>query len=194
MYIEPCCVGRQLPNLLRENAGNVVFFQTSGDVTIAQFMEAVSCMVQAPYVMLLQVPEIDEATLKTIRYYFQRDWQGGLLLLTHDDQSEQVKTILADYLDRIQYAYDPLVADGQIAFARLTTDGISSVIIQGAMLGAKDFSLSLYAGYCGYSCQCAERASINVWRSATSAAIAKLRTRPTIKATHALVTSVVDYH
>ena len=194
MYIEPCCVDRQLPNLLRENAGNAVFFQTSGDITIAQLMQAVSCMVQAPYVMLLQVPEIDDATLKTIRYYFQREWQGGLLLLTHDDQSEQIKNLLADYLDRIQYAYDPLVADGQLAFARLATDGILSVIIQGAMLGAKDFSLSLYAGYYGYSRQCAERASLNVWRSATSAAISKLRTRPTIKATHALVTSVLDYH
>ena len=115
MYIEPCCVDRQLPNLLQSNVGQPVFFQTSGDITIARFMQAVSCMVDAPFVMLLQVPTVDSDTLNTIRYYFQREWQGGLLLLTHDDQTEQVRSALGDVIDRVQYAYDPLVIDGQIA-------------------------------------------------------------------------------
>lgn len=194
MYIEPCCVDRQLPNLLQGNVGQPVFFQTSGDITIARFMQAVSCMVDAPFVMLLQVPTVDSDTLNTIRYYFQRGWQGGLLLLTHDDQTEQVKAALGDVIDRVQYAYDPLVVDGQIAFASLTGDKIKSVILQGAMLDKKDFSLSLYTGYYGYSVPGTDSAKINPWRNATEAMMAKLHTRPTIKATHALVTSVVDWH
>lgn len=187
MYIEPCCVDRQLPSLLRQHVNYPVYFQTSGDITIARFMQAISSMVDAPFVLNLTVNEIDQATLQTIHYYFSRKWLSGLLLLTNADQSELVRQTIGDaYIANVQYACDPLIADGQCAFlGPLLTDNNGNsyrkdIILQGAMLTEKDFSLSLYSASFSVTDGKSDK---SLWAQAVAPAISKLRIKPIITAT-----------
>lgn len=198
MYIEPCCVDRQLPSLLRQNKGNGVFFQTSGDVTVTRFMQAVSCMVEPKFAMLLAIPEIDRPTLQTIRYYFTRDWQGALLLLTQKDQTELVRDVMSDVIDNVQYAFHDSVADGMVAF--LGKDIAKSfpslsfqrehVIIQGAMLLEKDPALTLYSAAYGSSDGVMNNSQ---WSQATAPAISRLRINPAIEATGDIAISALKW-
>lgn len=201
MYIEPCCIDRQLPSLLKRHAGNAVFYQTSGDITVLRYLQAVSSMVDDPFTLLLVIPEIDRSTLQTIRYYHQRGWLAALLLLTTSDQSGLVKDVLgSDLLSSSQYACDPLVADGLLAFlgkskrSAIHNDILlrKQVIIQGAMLAENDFSLSLYAG--SYSTGNDRTASEkDIWQSATAAVISKLRLKPVISSEDSVVKEALEW-
>lgn len=189
MYIEPCCVDRQLPQLLREHVNHAVFFQTSGDVTVMKFMQAVSSMVSAPYTMVLVIPEIDRALLRTINYYFQRNWQGGLILLTKQDQSELIKSVLSsDILNKVQYTNDKLVSNSLLGFLgqpftrsdQPQRQLRESVVIQGEMLSKKDFSFSLYAGSFAIDDGTSDK---SLWSLAVAPVISKLKVKPLISAT-----------
>lgn len=197
MYIEPCCIDRQLPVQLRQKFGSPMYFQTSGDVTISRFMQALSSMVDAPFVMFLQLPEPDRATLQTIRYYHQRGWLKGLLLLTNADQSSLLtETLGDDLLKATQYACDPLIIDGQLAFLGATHTNANnqqyrdSLIVQGAMLGEKDFSLSLYTASIERSDGQRED---SLWQSALAPAISKLRTKPVLTSADAEINAALAW-
>ena len=166
-YIEPCCIDRQLPKLMKEAKGGFCFFQTSGDVTLEKLLNAMSHLAGNEHVLVLTVAEVDVMMLRTLAYYFRRGWTKALLLLTQHDQRELIEGELGGYLDRVHYAVDPLVIDGQVAVI-----GSSALIIQGAMLGQADFSLSLYAAWTGSDAE--------VVRSALDPMIAKLKTKALI--------------
>lgn len=152
-YIEPCCCDRQLPVLLRER--RTAFFQTNGDVTVQKFMGAVGCMAGQPSELWLMLPAVDFALLRTLRQWFQRGWISSLHLLTQENQETEVMAELGEAAlantpaectaGAVDYAHDPLVIDGLLAFI-----GPEHVVaIQGAMLTKVDFSLSLYAASFG---------------------------------------------
>lgn len=193
MYIEPCCIDNQLPQLLKQAPYGFVFFQTNGDVTLEKLLGAVSHMAGNEHVIILTVPEVDVMMLRTMAYYFRRGWMRALLLLTASSQRDLIEGELAGYLDRVQYAVDPLVLDGQVALmgcqttpapprsaSPLATDeGRKNsggeekyLVIQGAMLGQADFSLSLYCAWLGTRADMLE--------AAVSPLIAKLKTKPVI--------------
>jgi len=177
MYIEPCCIDRQLPTLIRDSKGGFCFFQTSGDCTLQKLLDAVSRMAgDNGHVLVLTVGEVDEPMLRTLAYYFRRGWTRALLLLTATAQTELVERELAPYMDRVHYAADPLVIDGQVAVVGCPTGDATApaktLIIQGAILGKADFSLSLYAAWLG--------TNADIIRSALDPAIAKLKTKPVI--------------
>lgn len=167
MYIEPCCIDKQLPKLMKEAKGGFCFFQTSGDVTLEKLLGSVSHLAGNEHVMVLTVAEVDVMMLRTLAYYFRRGWTKALLLLTQHSQKELIEGELSDYLDRVHYAVDPLVIDGQLAVI-----GSSYLIIQGAMLSQADFSLSLYAAWLG--------SDADVVLSALDPVIAKLKTKALI--------------
>ena len=146
-YIEPCCCDKQLPALLRER--RTAFFQTNGDVTVQKFMGAVGRMAGQPSELWLMLPAVDLALLRTLRQWFQRGWINSLHLLTQENQETMVMGELGETAEgtaaAVDYAHDPLVLDGLMAFIG-TTDVVA---IQGAMLTQVDFSLSLYAAAFG---------------------------------------------
>lgn len=154
-YIEPCCCDKQLPALLRER--RTAFFQTNGDVTVQKFMRAVGRMAGQPSELWLMMPQVDLALLRTLRQWFQRGWINSLHLLTQENQEKMVMDELAEAVQTaavaqqpteqvvVDYAHDPLVLDGLMAFIGPT----DVVAIQGAMLTQVDFSLSLYAAAFG---------------------------------------------
>ena len=181
MYIEPCCIDKQLPALIRRSQGGFCFFQTNGDCDLKKLLDSVSHMASGVggHVLVLTVPEVDITMLRTLAYYFRRGWTRALLLLTRAVQTELVQTELADYIDHIHYAADPLIIDGQLAILSTSTvpepaegQGSSGLIIQGAMLSQPDFSLSLYSAWLG--------TDRDIIRSAIDPAIAKLKAKPQI--------------
>ena len=201
MYIEPCCIDKQLPALIRRSQGGFCFFQTNGDCDLKKLLDSVSHMASGVggHVLVLTVPEVDITMLRTLAYYFRRGWTRALLLLTCAVQTELVQTELADYIDHIHYAADPLIIDGQLAILSaltvpvvrqahqpdtvpepaaldqrsLATEGTQEgLIIQGAMLSQPDFSLSLYSAWLG--------TDRDIIRSAIDPAIAKLKAKPQI--------------
>lgn len=200
MWVQPCCIHNELPKLLREAKGGFCFFQTNGDCTLSKVLNAVSSMVgNDGHVMVLTVSEVDVMMLRTLEQYLRREWSKAVLLLTAKSQEALVRSELGGYLKRVHYAVDPMVVDGQIALLgcpKGDTDGdrprsdikditegsvptvsvpTVSLIIQGAMLGQVDFSLSLYAAWLGKDKE--------VVKSAINPIVAKLKTK-----------AVIDHH
>ena len=177
-YIEPCCIDRQLPGLIKQSRAGFCFFQTNGDVTLEKFLGAVSHMASGVggHVLMLTVPEVDIPMLRTLAYYFRRGWTQALLLLTREAQTALIESELADYLASVHYAADPLIIDGQLAIiesvasAAVPQQPAKALIIQGAMLSQPDFSLSLYTAWLG--------TDTDTIRAAIDPAIAKLKTKP----------------
>ena len=123
MYIEPCCIDKQLPALIRRSQGGFCFFQTNGDCDLKKLLDSVSHMASGVggHVLVLTAPEVDITMLRTLAYYFRRGWTRALLLLTRAVQTELIQTELADYIDHIHYAADPLIIDGQLAILSTST-------------------------------------------------------------------------
>ena len=177
-YIEPCCIDRQLPGLIKQSRAGFCFFQTNGDVTLEKLLGAVSHMASGAggHILMLTVPEVDIPMLRTLAYYFRRGWTQALLLLTREAQTALIESELADYLASVHYAADPLIIDGQLAIiesvasAAVPQQPAKALIIQGAMLSQPDFSLSLYAAWLG--------SDTDTIRAALDPAIAKLKTKP----------------
>ena len=143
MYIEPCCIDHQLPKFLRDGGR---FFQTSGDITMRHFLDAVSYMCGNELELTLVVPAFDGISLHTFNHYFNRGWLKSLSLLTAVDQSDLLTEMLdPGILANTTYAFDPLVADNLLYIH----GSDNSVIIQGAMLSRPVFLLTLYAAYLG---------------------------------------------
>ena len=207
-YIEPCCIDRQLPGLIKQSRAGFSFFQTSGDVTLEKLLGAVSHMASGVggHVLMLTVPEVDIPMLRTLAYYFRRGWTQALLLLTREAQTALIESELADYLASVHYAADPLIIDGQLAIMEVKAQGeadtaqaeaesvasaavpqqpAKALIIQGAMLSQPDFSLSLYCAWLG--------TDPDTIRAALDPAIAKLKTKPLIdRSQQPLIARVLD--
>lgn len=162
MYIEPCCIARQLPKLIREG---ISFFQTSGDICVRDFLQAVSSMCGTDLHLTLMLPAADAQLVRTLAHYFFQEWITRLTLLTHDDQTGLLTAGLAQYADRIEYVHDPLILDGLLCIRG--TDG--TLIMQGAMLPQIDYGFSLYSVWFGRD--------KDVVEAATEAVKAKVRVK-----------------
>jgi len=179
-YIESCCIERLLPPMLKQ--GGTCFFQTNGDITLQKLMDATVSMVGSRHTLILTVAELDAGIIRTLEQYLRREWTAALMLLTRTPQTSLIETELQPYLDRIHYACDPLIIDGQLAVlgtgswdeqseAQVPVP-MTALVIQGAILGQPDFSLSLYTAWLG--------TDTAVLKSAIDPAIAKLKTKPAI--------------
>lgn len=142
MYIQPCCIEKELPDLLKKQP--FCFFQSNGDWVTKDIMKAISFMIPHA-VVLLAIPVIDVFLLRTLRTYLSKGWYRGLVLLTSEPQSDLVKSEMSNMLPLVTYANNNQIQDGLLAL----TDFRNYLVIQGAMLTEKDFSLCSYAGYFG---------------------------------------------
>lgn len=140
-YVEPCCCERQLPKLLREKT---IFFQTSGDVTVAHLMKSIGCLVTGRHAMWLVAPDVDVKLLRVIRHWFAREWIYGLHLITNVPRYALVGEELKE-CPNVEYIADDMIVDGLLAFV----GEHDSVAVQGAMLLEKQFSTRMYAGWYG---------------------------------------------
>lgn len=83
-YIEPCCVGKHLPPLLR--AQSLVTFQTNGDVTFEQFLRAISPVAGNEIAIRVMVPAVDIEMMRVLAWYARRCWLQALQVATAECQ------------------------------------------------------------------------------------------------------------
>ena len=94
MFLEPCCIENQLPQLLRRERGHALF-QTNGDVTIEKLMQAACCMASGGFgEYWIVVREADIVLMRTLAHWIDRGWIRRLCLLTETDQRTLVATEL----------------------------------------------------------------------------------------------------
>lgn len=142
MYMEPCCIARRLPALLKEQGGRTLY-QTNGDVTVAKMMKELSSIVGPSHVLTFVRPTLTDGLLKTLRYYLMRGWTTEVRILTSEDQYQTVSEALKEHLTAVTYATDPLVDGvGMIAF---TGERGLTLAIQGPMLEEVQPQTCLYA-------------------------------------------------
>lgn len=177
MYIQPCCIEKELPELLRKQP--FAFFQSNGDWTTADLMKAVSCMVQNA-LCILSLPEVDVYLLRTLRTYLSKGWFRGLVLITAEPQAELVKSEMGGMLQLVTYVNNYQIQDGMFAL----TDFLNFIVIQGAMLTEKDFSLCLYSAYRGKD--------PNVFASAVESLTTKAKIGAFIKSQNEDIKSLLD--
>lgn len=165
MYIQPCCIDRELPSLLRSREYS--FFQSNGDWTLQQLMKAVSRLVTPCDEAIIACASIDAFHLRTLVTYLGKSWYGSVRMLTRGNQKELVKGLFTGYGDRITYAIDKQVVDGLFALS----GGDRYLVIQGPLLMENDFTLCQYAAYYG--------SSEEVWKQALEAIQPKLKLHKT---------------
>lgn len=161
MYIQPCCIDKELPALLR--AQPHCFFQSNGDWVIDDLLKGIGSLVPSA-VALIAMPEVDVYTLRLLRTYLSKDWFRAVVLITGEAQTTLVEEELSGYVGRYTYATNAQVMDGLVAL----TDFTNHLVVQGPVLTEKDFSLCQFAAYYGR-----EAAS---FYQATEALIAKVKT------------------
>lgn len=79
--MEPCCIERTLPMLLRKNGGWMPW-QSNGDITFAHILKALSCLAASPLEITLVTKTTTLPVLRTLKWYHQRGWLQKLTILT----------------------------------------------------------------------------------------------------------------
>lgn len=131
MFLEPCCIENQLPQLLRRERGNALF-QTNGDVTIEKLMQAACCMASGGFgEYWICIREVDVVLMRFLRHWMNRGWIRELRLLTVGDQREMVASELGEELMK-QTDYGWREGLGLEAFC--VVGDRESMVVQGEML------------------------------------------------------------
>ena len=177
MYIQPCCIEKELPQLLKQQS--FCFFQSNGDWQVTDLMKSVSCLIPHSLI-LLAIPEVDVFLLRTIRTYLSKGWYRGFVLLTSSPQAELVKSEMGNLIQLVSYANHYQVQDGMLAL----TDFNKYLVIQGAMLLEKDFSLCKYTAYYG--------TEPRLFASAIEAETARVKMGAFIKSPYEDIKSLLD--
>jgi len=176
-YIEPCCIDKQLPPVLKQP---FAFFQSGGDWTVIDLMKAASYLVEKA-VCVLVIPEVDVFLLRKLNTYLVKGWYEGVVLLTNTNQADLVLSEFGSNISQVHYATSAQVADGQFALTNFS----NHLLVQGPMLLEKDFILSNYSSYSG--------GSSSLFKAALEAAIPKLRLHPLIESDNEQVKNLLDF-
>lgn len=137
--MEPCCVERTLPMLLRKNNGWLPW-QTNGDVTADKILKAVAHLAGNEIRLTVVAVAVDVALLRTLAWYFRRGWLKSLTVLTQHDQSELVKNELKDYIAAVEPVAHPDVTDDML----IIEGEEQTVVVQGRLL------TEVTPGHCQY--------------------------------------------
>ncbi len=177
MYIQPCCIDRQLPEVLRKQ--KISFFQSMGDWTTQDLMKAVSCLVMEDCVAIMAIYKVDVYLLRTLRTYLAKGWYKGVVLLTHDDQTELIKGELSAYLPKVCYAHNKQIYESAFQL----TNGHQFLTIIGDLLLENDMHFHYYSA--SYDTN-RER-----FYEMASPFFARVKTSPAIKAEDEWVNAVI---
>lgn len=144
MFIEPCCIAKELPPLLRKQP--FTHFNSNGDWLLTDMMDAVAHLVpQAD--MTLMLPHTGTFLLRHLAVYFRQGWTRSLRLLTSEDETEGVRRELP--FERVRYSWSSSMGDnGIIIFSPADGKG-KTLAIQGEMLLQRRNRLCIYNAYFG---------------------------------------------
>lgn len=142
-FVEPCCVERQLPALLREYP--MAAFQTNSDVTFLGMMKAVSCMAGNHLDITLMVPEVDVDMLRVLGWYDRRGWLNTATLLTAKLQTELINSELTP--SKVKTYHHEMVTDSMVVIS----GEAGMVVVQGALLSKATSGFRCYTAAFGKS-------------------------------------------
>lgn len=142
MYLEPCCIDKTLPHLLKSQP--FVCFQTSGDVLGITITATIAAMVSQSVVYIAQ-PQIDILALRKLYTWMCQGTIRGVVLVTQSDQTEMVSAEMGKHIDKVMYAYDKRLLDSQCA----VTNFNRYALVQGPLLTEVDNTLCLYSAFFG---------------------------------------------
>ena len=179
MYVEPCCIERQLPALLK--TAPYCFFQTGGDCNVSKIISAVGRLSEGRRVLFLAIPEVDVFFLRTLRHSLVQEWYEGIILLTTSAQKETVARELKGFEHRVYYGASRHLVDGALGI--FGTE--QSVYVQGPMLLKNDFSICTYAAYVGKNAP--------LLRGAMEAFVPKLHLYPLMTCDNERITNILNY-
>lgn len=144
--IEPCCAERQLGQLLREERGHAVMFQTNGDVTTKLFIKDTMLLSgDRPRTLTIAASEMPQEAMRLVSRYASLGYISTLRLMVHESD----------------LALHPAFPDCNVELALLPDEqpvpelmmwrgSSNTVIIQGAMPDVTTPALHLYSGLlCG---------------------------------------------
>lgn len=186
MYIQPCCIDKELPPIARQPFS---FFQSNGDWTVDKLMSSVSQLVENA-VCVLVIPEVDVFLLRTLNTYLAKDWYKSIILLTANNQTEMVRAEFGSNISRVLYAHHKQVTDGQFGL----TNFKKHLMIQGPMLIANDFTLCSYSSsFVSSNDKDEKRAKLSVssFKSALDAIIPRLRMHADIASDDELIQKLI---
>ncbi len=127
-FMEPCCIGKTLPPLLRTYG--TMPFQTNGDVTFEKMVKAVSSMAGNELEMTLSTPEVNVEILRILAWMGRRGWLKCAKILTKSEQYASIHRELDGLVGEIHVYHHNRVEEGILVFKG--EKGV--VIIQGKML------------------------------------------------------------
>lgn len=101
--VEPCCIGNQLPVLMKKEKRGVFF--SNGDWGVKKLMQAVSFFVEEDATVVLLMPTVDVFFCRMLVDWFGRDWMSCLILATQEDCREMVMRELDAVKDKVLYMH-----------------------------------------------------------------------------------------
>lgn len=179
MYIQPCCIDKELPPIAKQP---VAYFQSNGDWLLSDLLSSIAYLVPGS-VCLITIPEVDVYLLRTLNTYLEKGWFSALMLVTNINQTELVRGELGKHIDRVQYGSDSHLLDGCLA---LTNFG-QHLVVLGPLLLTKDFT------YCQYSSSYAR--TPDLYGQAIESITPKLKLSATIRSKNEWVQKILkrDY-
>ena len=140
--MEPCCIGHQLPQLLKKYP--LATWQSNGDVTFDKLMKAISCLAGNSLTVKVVIPMIDIPMLRLLLWYRQREWLKEVAILTKDDQTALMRSQLGMDFPLTARHHDSVVESLLVIEGEKAT-----VIVQGALLSVVTPGQYHYTTYVG---------------------------------------------
>lgn len=124
MYIEPCCIDRQLPSVLRSRTAT---FFSWGNWNLERLIHVCVAAFSGSKRLTVATASVDVYFCRYIRLLFQKGILTGFDLITSENEKETVFEVLAEYTDRVRYAVEP---KSLVRVVALKTDQ-EQLVIQG---------------------------------------------------------------
>lgn len=103
MYIEPCCIQTQLPQLLKQP---VAHFHSNSDWTASQLLLTLISAEPTDELTVI-LPSVDIEFLRTLAFVMAHlTWVKHLTLITQGAEQEEIKAQLQPYADRLTVVED----------------------------------------------------------------------------------------
>lgn len=144
--IEPCCAERQLGQILREERGHAVMFQTNGDVTAKLFIKDTMLLSgDRPRTLTIAASEMPQEAMRLVSRYASLCYISTLRLMVHESD-----LALHPAFPNCNVELALLPDEKPVPELMMWRGSSHTVIIQGAMPDVTTPALHLYSGLlCG---------------------------------------------
>lgn len=183
LYIPPCCIHKQLPDLIRQGGAYSVFY-SQGDWGLPKLTYAVESMVSSQGTSVTTILVMPDATLTTARYIekeLNMGWSSAIILVTATDQTEFLqKNVSADLLPHLVYCPKRKEAESSNLWIRRSDE--SHLMITGPIMPEDSGPRRVCCYTSNYVC-CYSQAKANIALSTMKQAFAPWRSMIRLHAT-----------